>query len=108
MDNLPTGVAKIEKVDIAKEKKIVVKYMPKGKDKRTYVYNIETYVSPDKIKYVIKKIKEDFGTSCVYKENDYATENHYGKGYGFGGSIEEKIIEKLMKYCDLKSNVFES
>ena len=103
ISNMPKAHAnKNDEKLLQSEKKIVIKYLTKGKDRRTYIFNLENYLQDKTIREnVIKKIKTDLGTSCAYKETEH------GKGYGFAGTHETKLKDKLIKYGKLDKNNFD-
>jgi len=103
LTNMPKANSnKNEEKALQIEKKIIIKYLTKGKDRRTYIFNLEQYLQDKTIREgVIKKIKTDLGTSCAYKETEH------GKGYGFAGTHETKLKDKLIKYGKLESKNFD-
>lgn len=73
------------------DKKIDIKYMKDGKSHRTFVYNLEYYIPDKKVREQhIKKMQQQFGTSCAYKSTSF------GNAYGFGGDFSAKIKEYLL------------
>jgi len=73
------------------DQKIDIKYMKDGRAHRTFVYNLEHYIPDKKIRdQHIKKMQQQFGTSCVYKSTPF------GNAYGFGGDFSTKIKEYLI------------
>ena len=99
-DFLKTKVNDAEKIGID-EKKIEFKLLKEKKASRTYVLNLEHYVTdPAKLELLLKNIKKSMGTGCIKKETEF------GLGYGFNGDLKNRIVQYLIDNEIVPKNAF--
>jgi hypothetical protein len=73
------------------EKKIEFKYIKEKKTTKTYIFNLEHYVTdPAKLTAILTELKKLMGTSCTKKITEF------GPGYGFSGDFQAKITQYLI------------
>lgn len=74
------------------EKKVEYKLIKEKRAIRTYVLNLEQYITDKtKLETTLKNLKKSLGTACVKKE----TEDE-GVWYGFNGDLKIRITQYLV------------
>jgi hypothetical protein len=75
----------------AEEKKIEFKCIKEKKCMRTYMFNLEHFISDAKqLDIATTGIQKAIGTGCTKKETDF------GIGYGFNGDLAKRIKKYLL------------
>ncbi len=77
------------------EKKIEYKLIKEKRATRTYVLNLEHYISDKtKLDATLKNLKKSMGTACVKKEEKDT--GNTGIWYGFNGDLKTRITKYLV------------
>lgn len=99
--NKKTNSDKDKEVD--ENKKIELKFFKEKRTSRTYIYNMENYITePEKLADIMKNIKKSLGTACTYKKTEF------GKGYGFNGDLRTRIAKELIDTGMIKNEDFKN
>lgn len=76
-------------------KKIRLIYLKQGKAKRTYIYNLEYYITDQKkLTSFVKKLQTELATGMVNDKDEYNI-SRFGFNGKHGDSIKNKLINEL-------------
>jgi translation initiation factor 1 (eIF-1/SUI1) len=77
--------------NILDDKKIEFKHFKEKRTTRTYIYNLEHYVTdPVHLEALLVKLKRSLGTGCIQKNTDF------GMAYGLNGDCRKRIVRYLL------------
>lgn len=80
-----------DKDEVLETTKIEFKFFKEKRTTRTYIYNLEHFITdPDILKTVLKKLKKSLGTACTKKDTEF------GLAYGFNGDFRKRIAQELI------------